>query len=64
MPHGKQTDTKYEIWLEDSKSIEAKLKLMKKYKLAGTARVVSWTGEFGYLESNPEICQLIKQNNR
>lgn len=29
--------SKYEIWLEDSKSIEAKLKLMKKYKLAGTA---------------------------
>ena len=27
--------SKYEIWMEDSKSIEAKLKLMKKYKLAG-----------------------------
>ena len=29
--------SKYEIWLEDAKSIEAKLKLMQKYRLAGTA---------------------------
>ena len=30
---------KYEIWLEDAKSIEPKLKLMQKYKLAGTLSV-------------------------
>ena len=29
--------TKYEIWLEDADSLEPKLELMKKNKLAGTA---------------------------
>lgn len=33
----KEGSKTYEIWLEDTRSIEAKLKLMKKYKLAGTA---------------------------
>ncbi len=30
-------DTTYKIWLEDVKSLEPKLKLMKEYKLAGSA---------------------------
>ena len=30
-------DTTYKIWLEDVKSLEPRLKLMKEYKLAGTA---------------------------
>ena len=30
-------DETYEIWMEDAQSIEEKLKLMKEYKLAGTA---------------------------
>ena len=49
---GKQTEQKYEIWLEDAKSIEPKLKLMQKYKLTGTAEVVFGTGKHGYLESD------------
>ena len=46
--------SKYEIWLEDSKSIEAKLKLMKKYKLAGTA-------EWALGQENSDIWQLIQK---
>ena len=46
--------SKYEIWLEDSKSIEAKLKLMKKYKLAGTA-------EWSHRQESSDIWNLIQK---
>lgn len=46
--------SKYEIWLEDSKSIEAKLKLMKKYKLAGTA-------EWSLGQESSDIWNLIQK---
>ena len=50
-----ETDgSKYEIWLEDSKSIEAKLKLMKKYKLAGTA-------EWSLGQESSDIWNLIQK---
>ena len=42
----------YEIWLEDEKSIEPKLQLMKENKLAGTA---AWA--LG--QENPDIWNLI-----
>ena len=45
-------DVTYEIWLEDEQSIEAKLKLMKDNKLAGTA---AWA--IG--QEDPDIWQLI-----
>lgn len=43
---------RYKIWLEDAGSIEAKLQLMKEYKLAGTA---AW--RIGY--ETPDIWELI-----
>lgn len=43
---------KYKIWLEDAQSIEAKLQLMKEYKLAGTG---AW--RIGY--ETPDIWELI-----
>lgn len=46
--------SKYEIWLEDSKSIGAKLKLMKKYKLAGTA-------EWSLGQESSDIWNLIQK---
>ena len=46
--------SKYEIWLEDSKSIEAKLKLMKKYKLAGRA-------EWSLGQESSDIWNLIQK---
>ena len=46
--------SKYEIWLEDSKSIEAKLKLRKKYKLAGTA-------EWSLGQESSDIWNLIQK---
>ena len=46
--------SKYEIWMEDSKSIEAKLKLMKKYKLAGTA-------EWSLGQESSDILNLIQK---
>lgn len=46
--------TTYKIWLEDSESIEEKLKLIKSSKLAGTAE---W--RLGW--ENPEIWDLILQ---
>ena len=46
--------SKYEMWLEDSKSIEAKLKLMKKYKLAGTA-------EWSLGQESSDIWNLIQK---
>lgn len=46
--------SKYEIWLEDSKSIEEKLKLMKKYKLAGTA-------EWSLGQESSDIWNLIQK---
>ena len=46
--------SKYEIWLEDSKSIEAKLKLVKKYKLAGTA-------EWSLGQESSDIWNLIQK---
>ena len=46
--------SKYEIWLENSKSIEAKLKLMKKYKLAGTA-------EWSLGQESSDIWNLIQK---
>ena len=42
----------YEIWLEDEQSVEAKLKLMKENKLAGTA---AWA--LG--QESPDIWELI-----
>lgn len=45
---------KYKIWLEDAQSIEAKLQLMKEYKLAGTA---AW--RIGY--ETPDIWEMILQ---
>ncbi len=47
-------NTTYEIWLEDEKSIEEKLKLMKEYKLAG---VSAWA--LG--QESPEIWNLIQK---
>lgn len=47
-------ETTYKIWLEDEKSLEPKLKLMKDNKLAGTA---AWA--LG--QEKPEIWQLILQ---
>lgn len=44
----------YKIWLEDEKSIEPKLKLMKEYKLAGTA---AWA--LG--QEKPEIWTLLQK---
>ena len=44
----------YKIWIEDEQSIEPKLKLMKDYKLAGTA---AWA--IG--QESPEIWQLIQK---
>ena len=46
--------SKYEIWLEDAKSIEPKLKLMKKYKLAGTA-------EWSLGQESTDIWNLIQK---
>ena len=46
--------SKYAIWMEDSKSIEAKLKLMKKYKLAGTA-------EWSLGQESSDIWNLIQK---
>ena len=46
--------SKYEIWMEDSKSIEEKLKLMKKYKLAGTA-------EWSLGQESSDIWNLIQK---
>ena len=46
--------SKYEIWMEDSKSIEAKLKLMKKYKLAGPA-------EWSLGQESSDIWNLIQK---
>ena len=46
--------SKYEIGMEDSKSIEAKLKLMKKYKLAGTA-------EWSLGQESSDIWNLIQK---
>ncbi len=45
---------KYEIWLEDAKSIEPKLKLMQKYKLAGTA-------EWALGQESSDIWNLIQK---
>ena len=45
---------KYEIWLEDAKSIEQKLKLMQKYKLAGTA-------EWSLGQESTDIWNLIQK---
>ena len=45
---------KYEIWLEDAKSIEPKLKLMQKYKLAGTA-------EWSLGQESTDIWNLIQK---
>ncbi len=47
-------DTTYKIWLEDVKSLEPKLKLMKEYKLAGTA---AWA--LG--QETPDVWPLIQQ---
>ena len=47
-------NTTYEIWLEDEKSIEEKLKLMKEHKLAGTS---AWA--LG--QESPEIWNLIQK---
>lgn len=44
----------YKVWLEDSSSIEAKLKLMKKYKLGGVA---AW--KLGF--EKPEIWSVIEK---
>lgn len=46
--------TKYEIWLEDADSLAAKLELMKKDKLAGTA-------EWALGQEDPEIWTLIQK---
>ena len=45
---------KYEIWLEDEKSIEPKLKLIQKYKLAGSA-------EWALGQENTDIWNLIQK---
>ena len=45
---------KYEIWLEDEKSIESKLKLIQKYKLAGSA-------EWALGQENTDIWNLIQK---
>ena len=45
---------KYEIWLEDAKSSEPKLKLMQKYKLAGTA-------EWALGQESSDIWNLIQK---
>ena len=47
-------DTTYIIWLEDEKSMEYKLQLMKKNKLAGTA-------EWALGQENSDIWQLIQK---
>ncbi len=47
-------DTTYKIWLEDVKSLEPKLKLMKEYKLAGIA---AWA--LG--QETPDVWPLIQQ---
>lgn len=47
-------NTTYEIWLEDEKSIEEKLKLMKENKLAGTS---AWA--LG--QESPEVWNLIQK---
>lgn len=47
-------NTTYEIWLEDEKSIEEKLKLMKEHKLAGTS---AWA--LG--QESPEVWNLIQK---
>ena len=47
-------DTTYSIWLEDEKSMEYKLQLMKKNKLAGTA-------EWALGQENSDIWQLIQK---
>ena len=47
-------DTTYKIWLEDVKSLEPKLKLMKEYKLAGSA---AWA--LG--QESPDVWPLIQQ---
>lgn len=44
----------YKIWLEDSSSIEAKLKLMEKYQLGGVA---AW--KLGF--EKPEIWSVIEK---
>ena len=46
--------TRYKIWLEDADSLEAKLELMKKNKLAGTA-------EWALGQEDPEIWTLIQK---
>ena len=46
--------TRYKIWLEDADSLEAKLELMKKNKLAGTA-------ESALGQEDPEIWTLIQK---
>ena len=45
-------DVTYKIWLENEKSLEPKLQLMKEYKLAGTA---AWA--LG--QEDPDIWKLI-----
>ena len=45
----------YQIWLEDSKSIAEKVKLIPKYKLAGVAE---W--KLGF--ENSGICSVITEN--
>ena len=46
--------TRYKIWLEDADSLDAKLELMKKNKLAGTA-------EWALGQEDPEIWTLIQK---
>ena len=54
MPHGKQTDPNMRSGWKIAKSIEAKLKLMKKYKLAGTA-------EWSLGQESSDIWNLIQK---
>ena len=37
MPSGKATEAVYKIWLEDTQSLEEKLKVIKENQLAGVA---------------------------
>ena len=54
MPHGKQTDPNMRSGWKTANSIEAKLKLMKKYKLAGTA-------EWSLGQESSDIWNLIQK---
>lgn len=50
----------YEIWLEDEKSIEPKLQLMKENKLARYGSMGFGTRESRHLESDIKIRKLVK----